>query len=623
MVKIANPESILAKYISNSMKARPILTGSEWADKNFYLSSESSAITGKWKTYPWQREIINAMTDNKCRTVIIKKPTRIGYSIMLSIVIAYYIHQRPSNQFHYQPNDDEAKGYAEDTIEPMIRDNPLISNLVETPSIRGRLKKEKTVKKVYPGGHAEFLGGESDKNFNRRTGRVVSGDEVDAWKKEAGNTGDKITTMFRRTSDFWDRKNILGGKPIGTAYDIEKEVDEGTSILDMWYQKGTQENIQVPCPHCNHYQKFEFEDLLWDKDKDENEKTIKHYPETAHFKCKKCSKKIFDKHKRTIMENCKWVAENKNPESGIRSFSIWAIVSYSPNVTWSDIAKEFLATKGSRLKLKAFTSEVLGRTWEEDYEKATIDNYEERKEAYTAQVPDGVYILTAGADTQDDRIECEVQGWGEAEESWSIEYKIFYGDTSKPEVWQRFDEFLLKTYTHENGGLMRVYCTGLDTQGHSAKQAYAFCKERFSRRVFAFKGAKPVDAPIAPRLATRNNKGRVPLFLIGVNQAKDVIHSHITTQTVGAGYMHFPQEKEYNDEYFKQLTAEKRGKDGRWIKTRARNEALDVRVYGYASLFVAGVDIELLVHNNRPIMHTQKIKKTKQNRKKTDYTEEY
>jgi len=221
----------------------------------------------------------------------------------------------------------------------------------------------------------------------------------------------------------------------------------------------------------------------------------------------------------------KWVAENpKALQNGIRSFHIWAMLSYSPNVTWADIA---------------------------------------------------------------------------------------------------FDEFLLKTYTHESGGLMRVYCCGLDTQGHRAKEAYAFCKARFYRRIFAFKGSSTIDAPITPRLATRTNKGKVPLFLIGVNQAKDVIYSHIMTESPGAGYMHFPQEDIYSAEYFKQLTAEKRDKNGKWSKMRARNEALDVRVYGYASLFVAGVDIELLVaNNNRPIMHVQVQKKQKK-REKRDYLEEF
>lgn len=616
----------IIKYGINILKPKPKLTGSQWADRYFFLSAESSAVPGKWKTRAWQKEIIDAMTDQKTQTIVFKKPTRVGYTKMLGIVAAYFIHQRPSVQLYYQPNADEAKGFAEDEFEPMIRDNKLIAELIETPNIRGRTKKEKTIKKVYPGGYIEFLGAESDRNFNRRTARVVSGDELDTWKKESGKAGDTVTTMMRRTSDFWDRKNILGGKPVGTEFTEEISEDEldGVSIVDYWFKKGTQEHRYLPCPHCGHYQLFEFEDMLWDKEKDNKGKTIKHHTETAHFKCKKCGKKIYDKHKRAMDKKGKWVAHKpENIKNKIRSFHLWAILSYSPNVTWSDIAREFLSAKNDRLKLKAFYSEVLARTFEDDYEKVDIGDFEARKEPYPAQVPNDVLILSFGADTQDDRIECEVIGWGEAEESWSIEYKIFYGDTSKPEVWQRFDEFLMKTYTREDGSLMKVYCGGLDTQGHRAEQAYAFCKTRFSRGIFAFKGAKAIDAPIAPRLASRNNKGNVPLFHIGVNAAKDVIYSHLITENVGPGYMHFPADENYNEEYFKQLTAEKRNKAGRWIKQRARNEALDVRVYGYASLFVAGVDLELLAQRGAMIFVSSDTKPKRQKRQKTDYLEEF
>ena len=614
------------QYGVNILKPKPKLTGSEWADEYFFLSAESSSMPGKWKTRPWQKDILDVMTDQKTPIVVFKKPTRVGYTKMLGIVAAYYIHQRPSVQLHYQPNADEAKGFAEDEFEPMIRDNRVISELIETPNMRGRAKKEKTIKKLYPGGYAEFLGAESDRNFNRRTARVVSGDELDTWKKETGKAGDTVTTMMRRTSDFWDRKNILGGKPVGAEFteDIDEDELDGVSIVDYWFKRGTQEYRHLPCPHCNTYQRFEFEELLWDKDKDEKEKTIEHHHETAHFLCKQCGKKIQDKHKRNMDKKGKWIAEKpENIKNGIRSFHIWAMLSYSPNVTWADIVREFLSAKNDRLKLKAFYNEVLSRTFEEDYEKVNIGDYEERKEIYTAQVPNGALILTFGADTQDDRIECEVTGWGEAEESWSIEYKIFHGDTSKPEVWARFDEFLLKTYTRDDGGLMRIYCGGLDTQGHRAKQAYAFCKTRFARRVFAFKGAKAIDAPIAPRLASRNNNGNVSLYMIGVNAAKDVIYSHLITEQIGAGYMHFPQDENYNDEYFKQLTAEKRAKNGRWIKQRARNEALDVRVYGYASLLVAGVDLEMLSKRGAILYSAAEVRPKKNKKEKRNYLEEY
>ena len=49
--------------------------------------------------------------------------------------------------------------------------------------------------------------------------------------------------------------------------------------------------------------------------------------------------------------------------------------------------------------------------------------------------------------------------------------------------------------------------------------------------------------------------------------------------------MHFPKKPEYDEEHFKQLTGEAKNKTtGRWEKFRARNEALDIRVYAMATL---------------------------------------
>ena len=92
----------------------------------------------------------------------------------------------------------------------------------------------------------------------------------------------------------------------------------------------------------------------------------------------------------------------------------------------------------------------------------------------------------------------------------------------------------------------------------------------------------------------------MPLFNVGVNEGKNVISSHIATTKEGPGYMHFPLDDMYDEEYFKQLAGEKRGKDGRWVKIRARNEALDVRNYAYISMQIAGIDLELLMHRNSP-----------------------
>ncbi len=81
------------------------------------------------------------------------------------------------------------------------------------------------------------------------------------------------------------------------------------------------------------------------------------------------------------------------------------------------------------------------------------------------------------------------------------------------------------------------------------------------------------------------------LFTVGVDEAKAILFSRLKEQTPGPGFCHFPDGAGYEEEYFKQLTAEKRViryqkgfPKAEWIKTRARNEALDCRVQAHAAL---------------------------------------
>jgi len=289
------------------------------------------------------------------------------------------------------------------------------------------------------------------------------------------------------------------------------------------------------------------------------------------------------------------------------------MLSYSPNVTWADIVKEFLGAKHSRLKLKAFTNEVLARTFEEDYEKSNTSLFYDRREQYEAQVPEGVLVLSMGADVQKDRIECEVVGWGAHYENWGIQYKIFYGDTTKENVWEDFRTYILtKTFMHVSGNMMGIYAGCVDA-GYLTDVVTGFCKGLSVKRIFATQGSGSIAAKKIP-VSAGKTKNRHPIYTIGVNRIKDEIAWHIQSNG-GAGFMHFPIDDAYNIEYFKQLGAEKKEKNGRWKSMRKRNEAIDVRVYSYASLYLGNIDMEILVARGKPIfMMENRVKKTRKER---------
>ena len=119
-----------------------------------------------------------------------------------------------------------------------------------------------------------------------------------------------------------------------------------------------------------------------------------------------------------------------------------------------------------------------------------------RLEDYKAEIPDGVLCLTCGVDTQDDRLEYEVVGWGHSGESWGIKKGIIMGVPDEDEVWQRLDDVIDKRYAFANGRGLSIALTLIDSGGHYTQTIYKKCKERQAKKVFAIKGRGGEGVPI-------------------------------------------------------------------------------------------------------------------------------
>src|SRR3546814_21073887 len=81
-------------------------------------------------------------------------------------------------------------------------------------------------------------------------------------------------------------------------------------------------------------------------------------------------------------------------------------------------------------------------------------------------LPRGCLLLLAGADTQDNRVEVGVWGYGRGGEMWTIDHQIFFGNPAQQQVWDDVAEFLLQAeYPHEAGPAARIYATAIDSGG--------------------------------------------------------------------------------------------------------------------------------------------------------------
>src|SRR5262245_26415023 len=576
---------------TEALRPPPRLSLSEWADTHFRLSAESAAEPGRWRTLPYQRGIMDAITDPAVERVTVMKSARVGYTKAVNAAIAYFIAQDPCPILVVQPTVEDAKGYSKEEIAPMLRDVEVLRGLVKEASSRSSTNS--IVHKRFPGGVLSMIGANSGTGFRRVSRRVVIFDEVDGYPPSAGAEGDPIKLGEKRSEYYWNRKIVAGSTPLIS----------GASRIEELFESGDRRRYYVPCPVCGH---MDFLAFRRDADRGHVMRWPDGEPELAAFACSGNGCAIEEHHKLSMVAAGEWRAEGEF--AGHASFHIWAAYSSSPNASWAQIATEFVeAKRGGSEKLKTFINTVLGETWQERGEAPEWERLYQRREPYAiGSVPAGPIVLTCGVDVQKDRLVFEVVGWAANKESWSIDAGELHGDTALDSTWAQLDALLGRTYPGEDGAQTPITMMAVDS-GYSAQVVYAWARQHPIARVIAIKGisgprmlvgaASPVDVTIRGKRLSRGYK----VWPVGVDVAKSELYGwlRLATGHDGAppGYCHFP---EHDIEYFRQLTSEHLVTSVNRRTNRARlewqvlpnreNHYLDARIYARAAAAVLGID---------------------------------
>ncbi len=577
------------REIRELFRPPPRLTLSQWADLHYHMPAEYG---GKWRTYPYQRAIMDALTDHEVEKVSVMKSARVGYTQILTAFIAYHISQDPCSGLVVQPTVEDAEGYSKKELAAALRENEVLHGLVKDP--RSRDSGNTILSKEFLGRTLWLAGANAGRGFRRIHARFAACDEIDAYPASAGQEGDPIELAWNRTREaLFGRKLFLGSTPL----------DKGSSRIEKAYHESDRRLYYVPCPHCREEQPLEW----GGKDKDYGFKWPAGRPEEVYYLCRKCHTAIEEREKPRMIERGSWVAHA--PFEGHAGFRIWSAYSLSPNATWVDITKEFCRVEKDPVRLKTWVNTWRGDTWEERGQGLDAHWLEGRREVYptregTPVIPAAAVLLTAGVDVQDDRLEVKVDAWGEGEESWALEYHVLHGDPAAPAVWKELDGLLVAPRRHDSGADTYIRGVGIDTGGHHTQAVYSYTRPRFRRTmpdgsrqfVFALKGmaGHGKKRSVWPPSASLNNIGRVRLFIVGVDAAKEAIYSRLRIQSPGPGYVHFPIIEWCSAEWFAQLTSEHavpkydQGRHLRYVwkkkNENARNEVLDTSVCSYAAL---------------------------------------
>lgn len=568
---------------------------SDWAEANRVLPRGLTPYPGPFSfdMIPYMREIADCMSESSpVREVAVLKGTQIAATVGLGENwIGYKIASAPSPMLYVSGDATMAETQMELRIDAMINSSGL-GHLIRAQHKRQTQRKTGDLKarKEFPGGFLMAAGPNSGAKLRSMSFKDIYVDELDGFRGvTVGNEGDVIGLIRRRVDAFSETYKILWT----STPTIEQQ-----SLIKRLHDEGDQRVYHVPCKHCGHMQPLKWSNLHFDYDEDyrldcDMDKDGRIIRSSVRYECEKCGGPWQNADKDFFLPRGEWRATTVPRRPGVRSYHVPGLLSPVGFRSWESGVMDFLDLKAKGkppAEMQIWVNTFLGEPFIDEHERPRIEAILTRDRRYKTGTlpPDAKPIfLTIGADVQKDRIECEIVAWGKNKESWSIDYRVFPGDTADLEstAWQGLRE----TIEADHAGLP-VNLAGVDA-GYRTDTVYEFA-DSFEEGVHPVMGSDVLSQQreyIKLMPVKGRQTGRIDINATILKQEiyRFLNRDWIDGEDQRAGYCHFPAE--YKRQHYLQLTAETPKPDSRgrmvFDSEGRRNEQLDCRVYALACLY--------------------------------------
>ena len=584
----------IAGAISRAIAPRKVLTVSQWADKERWLSSKESPVEGQWVTSrnPPLREPMDCLSRGSgVHEVCMLLPIQFGKTMVEINALGYTMDHDPCPIIVVLPDDITKDAWTLQKFNPMIENTPAVQRSLTTTNSRDSANQRAF--KDFAGGQLFIEHGKTASRLALRTAKKVLVDELDKFVAALPSGEDPLELLKGRTSAYPSsyQRCYIGSLGI-----------KGISRLDELYELSDQRKYYVPCPHCGAEQPLTWPGLQWTPDRKQ-----------CWVVCNTNGCMIDESSKTEMIARGRWVAEK--PGEAIRGYQINCLyypVGMGPR--WLDLVGMWLDAQNDLSKLQVFVQERLAEAWENaatrSVKAATV---KERAEDYPLKhAPRGVLAVTVGVDTQDNRLVMHIVGWGRGAKpgqlrAWTLDYDELPGDPAEDYVWTLLTDRLNQPIEVEGGGTLRMDAVAIDMMGHKTEAVKAFVRRNVVRRPMAIYGAKQNNAvPLArPKLGDINWRGvsekrGLKIWQVGTVAIKDLLFSWLAAdadpEKIGDdGRTKVPREladrrvhfsDALDDSFFKGIVSEVfNPRTNRYEKRKggARNEPLDTWVYAYAA----------------------------------------
>ena len=492
----------------------------------------------------------------------------------------------------YQPTVELAESYVKTKINPMIDCNPELAEIFKGKTTNNLSEKS------FKGCVGSYKGGNTGNSYRMLSAPIVLADEIDSLPRDIEGEGAPGILMRNRMQSYGQKAKL-----VETSTPTEKD----TSNIEDEFNKGDQNYYYLPCPKCHVKQPLNFYIGLKYTKHPQNENIV--LPGSVYYECQnpECKEHITEDNKTWMLANGQWIPHNPEAPKNFKSFQMSSLYSPLGWLGWEALCNDWIACQKDNEAKKAFVNTKLGETWYEKSEQPSHAKLKARAEPYERyEVNEQVVRLFAGIDTQDDRFEVLVLGFGKDQEQWVVDYAVIPGRPTDPSAWNDLKLYIDRPFKSRTGVDLFIEAAGMDTQGHFVAEKYDFIRKN-QNKFYAIRGASTnigsfmkqgnaVDKDLKTGQAYSN-----PLYIYLVNTvlAKKTIYGNLnnmlTNDTMeGANVIHFPSHLQ--DNFYNMLTAErlvrqlKNGalKEQFICPKGTRNEALDCYVYAYCLAYVFG-----------------------------------
>jgi phage terminase large subunit GpA-like protein len=517
---------------------------------------------------PWIREVFLCFAPQTGKT-------QVAFNCLI-----FGIDQRPGSVMYIMPDEKVTKRISRRRLLPLFRGTPRIAALMSK-----RLDDTSSLAVQFTNGADLMMAwATSPAALASESVMYLFMDEIDKYPEFSGKESDPVSLARQRLIAYPFTSKLLGvSTPTTDTGYIIRAMADADEIRDY----------HVPCPICGEYQIMVFDGIIWPGNI--RDPRLIQRKRLANYQCSKCGM-FWDDHLRDIaVQNGKWIARAEpveRPTSVAFHLPSW----YSPFISLSRVAADWLRSQDDPSKLMAFVTQHKAEAWQETIapkkESAVLEHCTELP---SGVVPSWAVALTAYFDTQK-------HGFWFAVRAWDAElnnHLVQYGYVT---TFEDVEAIIFRTRypIQDSKETMDIWRAGIDTGGGESEnddwsrteEIYQWLRKTPPGKVYGTKGAshkspariKVTRIDVMPK-SRKAIKGGLELRLLATDQYKEIIHWRLERNKGESQY--FSLHAAAGMDYARQLLAEEKARTRRgkiyWKQVHRDNHLLDCEV-GNAAL---------------------------------------